>query len=118
MNAGTTILSVVRHLRQHRDLIIATNNLRIPMEIAPSVFHELYVFGGAVRHIFLATEPLVREVLHSALVAPSEHVQLAVAGLGDDSVAVGAAELAFAPLLDDPLGVLRPAVRGPAWAGA
>ena len=78
----------------------------------------LIVFGGAVRHVFLATEPLVREVLHSALVAPSEHVQLAVAGLGDDSVAVGAAELAFAPLLDDPLGVLRPAARGPAWAGA
>lgn len=49
MNAGTTILSVVRHLRQHRDLIIATNNLRIPTEIAPSVFHELYIFGGTVR---------------------------------------------------------------------
>ena len=78
---------------------------------------ELIVFGGAVRHIFLATEPLVREVLRSALVAPSEHLQLAVAGLGDDSVAVGAAELAFAPLLEDPLGVLRQAARGDGWAG-
>jgi len=79
---------------------------------------ELIVFGGAVRHIYVATEPLVREALRSALVAPSEHVRLAVAGLGDDSVALGAAELAFSPLLDDPLGVLRPAARRPVWAGA
>ena len=78
---------------------------------------ELIVFGGAVRHVFLATEPLVREVLSSALAAPSEHVRLAVAGLGDDSVAVGAAELAFTPLLEDPLGVLRPSAHGHAWAG-
>lgn len=76
---------------------------------------ELIVFGGAVRHVFLATEPLVREVMRSALVAPSEHVQLAVAGLGNDPVTVGAAELAFAPLLDDPLAVLRPVGRGSAW---
>ena len=79
---------------------------------------ELIVFGGAVRHIYLATEPLVREALRDALVAPSEHVQLAVAGLGDDSVAVGAAELAFTPLLEDPLGVLRSRARRPARAGA
>ncbi len=79
---------------------------------------ELIVFGGAVRHLFQATEPLVREALRSALVAPSEHVQLAVAGLGDDSVTAGAAELAFSPLLEDPLGVLRSQARGPAWAEA
>ena len=67
---------------------------------------ELIVFGGAVRHIFAATEPVVREGLQSALAAPSEQVRLAVAGLGDDSIAVGAAELAFARLLADPLGSL------------
>ena len=67
---------------------------------------ELIVFGGAVRHIFTATEPLVREALETALAAPVQQVRLAVAGLGDDSVAVGAAELSFARLLGDPLGTL------------
>lgn len=67
---------------------------------------ELIVFGGVVRHIYTATEPLVREALVTALAAPADQVRLAVAGLGDDSVAVGAAELGFARLLHDPLGTL------------
>jgi len=67
---------------------------------------ELIVFGGAVRHIFTATEPIVREALQTSLAAPSAQVRLAVAGLGDDSVAVGAAELGFARLLADPLATL------------
>ena len=55
LNAGTTTLAVARALRNHRDLTIATNNLRIPAEIAPSAFRDLYVFGGAVRAITQAT---------------------------------------------------------------
>lgn len=55
LNAGTTTLSVARALRNHRDLTIATNNLRIPAEISPAVFRDLYVFGGAVRTITQAT---------------------------------------------------------------
>lgn len=49
INAGTTTLAVVRHLRGHRDLTVATNNLRIPTEISSKVCRDLYVFGGAVR---------------------------------------------------------------------
>ncbi len=49
INAGTTTLAVVRALRDHRDLTIATNNLAIPGEIEPRIFRDLYVFGGAVR---------------------------------------------------------------------
>ena len=67
---------------------------------------ELIVFGGAVRHIYTDTEPYVREALETSLRAPAEQVRLEVAGLGDDSVAVGAAELGFARLLDDPVGTL------------
>ena len=67
---------------------------------------QAVVFGGASRHIFLATEPLVRQVLAEALVAPREGVALEVAGLGEDSTVLGAAELAFGALLADPLGVL------------
>jgi len=55
LNAGTTTLAVARALRNHRELTIATNNLRIPAEIAPSAFRDLYVFGGAVRTITQAT---------------------------------------------------------------
>jgi predicted NBD/HSP70 family sugar kinase len=79
---------------------------------------ELIVFGGAVRQIFSATEPLVREALAGALAAPGEGVRLAVAGLADDSVLVGAAELAFAPLLEDPLGLLYLHRQAPVGAGA
>lgn len=55
LNAGTTTLAVARALRNHRDLTIATNNLRIPAEISPTAFRDLYVFGGAVRSITQAT---------------------------------------------------------------
>jgi DeoR family fructose operon transcriptional repressor len=49
INAGTTALAVVRHLNNHRDLTIATNNLRIPTEISPKILRDFYLFGGAVR---------------------------------------------------------------------
>lgn len=49
LNGGSTTLSVVRHLRRGSNLTVATNNLRIPVEISPAVFRDLYVFGGQVR---------------------------------------------------------------------
>jgi DeoR family fructose operon transcriptional repressor len=55
LNAGTTSLAVARALRNHRDLTIATNNLRIPAEISEKAFRDLYMFGGAVRVITQAT---------------------------------------------------------------
>jgi DeoR family fructose operon transcriptional repressor len=55
INAGTTSLAVGRALRNHRNLTIATNNLRIPAEISPAVFRDLYMFGGAVRTLTQAT---------------------------------------------------------------
>lgn len=51
INSGTTALALVRHLRQHRELTIATNNLRLPGEILPEVCRDLYLFGGNVRFI-------------------------------------------------------------------
>jgi DeoR family transcriptional regulator, fructose operon transcriptional repressor len=55
LNAGTTTLAVAHALREHRELTIATNNLRIPSEISPKAIRDLYVFGGAVRTITQAT---------------------------------------------------------------
>ncbi len=84
----------------------------------PGKAPEMMVFEGVVRHIFSASEPLVREALVGALAAPGQCVGLAVAGLADESVLVGAAELAFAPLLEDPLGLLLVHRDAPVAAGA
>lgn len=59
IDAGTTSLAVARALCNHRNLTIATNNLRIPAEISPTVFRDLYMFGGAVRTLTQATTGLV-----------------------------------------------------------
>ena len=67
---------------------------------------QMVLFGGSVRHIYRATQPVVHEALKQALSAPGEQVRLGQAGLGDDSIAIGAAELAFDQLLSDPLGAL------------
>jgi hypothetical protein len=67
------------------------------------------VFGGTLREILPATRDQVQAALSGALSAPGEHVLLALPALGDDSTLLGAAESAFAPLLDDPLGVVATA---------
>lgn len=66
LNAGTTTLALARALRNHRDLTIATNNLRIPGELSPAVFRDLYVFGGAVRAITQATTGPVALAMNSS----------------------------------------------------
>jgi DeoR family transcriptional regulator, fructose operon transcriptional repressor len=60
INGGTTTLAVVRHLRHHRDLTVATNNLLVPPALPPSAVRDTYVFGGAVRPLTLATVGPVR----------------------------------------------------------
>jgi predicted NBD/HSP70 family sugar kinase len=64
---------------------------------------EMVIFGGSMRTVFTLTEEPTRGALDFALAAPREQVRLEVATLGSDSTLVGAAELAFAPLLDNPL---------------
>ncbi|UUT36427.1 DeoR/GlpR family DNA-binding transcription regulator [Microbacterium elymi] len=55
LNGGTTTLALARHLRKHRNLTVATNNLRIPAEISPNVLRDLYMFGGPVRTVTQTT---------------------------------------------------------------
>jgi DeoR family glycerol-3-phosphate regulon repressor/DeoR family fructose operon transcriptional repressor len=55
INGGTTTLALARHLHSHRDLTVATNNLLVPPALSPAAIRDLYVFGGAVRSITLAT---------------------------------------------------------------
>ena len=55
INGGTTTLAVARNLGQHRDLTVATNNLLLPGALPPAAVRDIYVFGGAVRTLTLAT---------------------------------------------------------------
>ena len=70
LNGGTTVLALVRHLRYHRQLTIATNNLRIPFEISPEIFRDLYLFGGSVR---LVSETTTGSVRFQVTSSTSEH---------------------------------------------
>lgn len=65
---------------------------------------DLVVFGGVLGLLFQAAEEVVRhEVDSQSLPQPGQEVALVMAGLGADSVLLGAAELALAGFLDDPL---------------
>lgn len=67
----------------------------------------MVIFGGTLRDIYLGSAAQVRSRLAtSALAAPRERVRLRTAELGDDAGLVGAAELAFADLLANPLEAL------------
>ena len=71
---------------------------------------RVIVLGGYLRSLF----PLVREDVDEALAihglaASREQVLVTLPGLGGDSVLHGAAELAFEPLLADPVGRLATA---------
>ena len=55
INGGTTTLALARSLGQHRELTVATNNLLVPGALPPSAVRDIYVFGGAVRALTLAT---------------------------------------------------------------
>jgi predicted NBD/HSP70 family sugar kinase len=64
---------------------------------------EVIIFGGLTRTLFPLLEPYVRAEVAASLAAPRDQVRLELPALGADSSLVGAAELAFAPLLADPL---------------
>ena len=65
------------------------------------------MLGGYLRSLYPLVHADVLEALRSrAMQAPGESVTLEVPGLGEDSVLLGAAEMAFAPLFEDPVTAL------------
>ena len=65
---------------------------------------EVVILGGALLEIYAAAEATVRDAVGTfALAPPLENVRLVPPAFGLDSSLLGAAELAFAPLLADPL---------------
>jgi predicted NBD/HSP70 family sugar kinase len=65
------------------------------------------ILGGVLAEMLSAARPdIEREMGRWSMLAPREQAQLTLPELGEDSVLLGAAELAFAPLLDDPQQLL------------
>lgn len=68
---------------------------------------EMVVFGGMLREVYLGSAAQVRSRLAVDALPPSrDSLRLRTSALGDDATLVGAAELAFAQVLADPLEVL------------
>jgi predicted NBD/HSP70 family sugar kinase len=66
---------------------------------------ELIMLGGFLAEVLdLARPEIEAALLRYALAAPGATVQLAAPAFGSDSALLGAAEVAFAALLGDPLG--------------
>jgi predicted NBD/HSP70 family sugar kinase len=68
---------------------------------------EVVVFGGALRAVLPAASDTISRAAAGSLVGRHQPVRLAAPELGGDSTLIGAAEMAFEPLLSDPLGALR-----------
>lgn len=67
----------------------------------------LVIFGGMLRDVYPGSAAQVRSrIARNVLPVSQERVRLSTSALGDDATLVGAAELAFAELLANPLEVL------------
>ncbi|WP_229073901.1 ROK family protein [Actinoplanes sp. DH11] len=65
---------------------------------------EVVIFGGTLRDVYLGAAAQIRSRLNAVgLPVCREHVRLRTPELGTDAALIGAAELAFEHLLDDPL---------------
>lgn len=65
---------------------------------------EMIIFGGTLREVYLGAAAQVRSRLNrNGLPACREHVRLRTPVLGEEAALLGAAEVAFEPLLSDPL---------------
>jgi predicted NBD/HSP70 family sugar kinase len=73
---------------------------------------EVVVVGGLLRGLIPLVRPDIEAALGVALAAPREQVRLEMPLLSGDSPLLGAAEMAFESLLDDPLGTVARADRG------
>ncbi|UYM04860.1 ROK family protein [Solicola gregarius] len=69
---------------------------------------EVVILGGVLRDVFpVVRDDVLSAVVKGALAAPGEQATITLPDLGADSVLLGAAELAFEPLLEDPSAVLE-----------
>ncbi|MFM9135299.1 MAG: ROK family protein, partial [bacterium] len=67
---------------------------------------QVVVLGGHLRHVYEHSGPRVDREVERALTAAREQVRVTVTDLGGDATLIGAGELAFTSLLEDPVGIL------------
>ena len=81
--------------------------LSVALRTIVNVFNpELIVLGGFLGDLYDSDPERLRELtVGQSLTPPAEAVSLARAALGSDTLILGAAELAFAQLLSDPLSL-------------
>jgi predicted NBD/HSP70 family sugar kinase/biotin operon repressor len=73
---------------------------------------EIIVLGGTLRELYPVVQADTDKALQAmALDAPREQVRVVLPKLGGDAVLIGAGEMAFEPLLADPVGTLTNARR-------
>lgn len=70
VNAGSTTLKLARALSKHRDLTIATNSVRLPPEIDPRCYRNLYMFGG---EYYSPSEAIIGPIVLGNLDGNKEH---------------------------------------------
>ncbi len=70
-----------------------------------NIFHpQMIIFGGHLRDVYLVAAARLRSRLNMVALAESRNtVRLRTPSLGDDAPLIGAAELAFEALVEDPL---------------
>ncbi|HEX4016868.1 MAG TPA: ROK family transcriptional regulator [Frankiaceae bacterium] len=79
---------------------------------------RLVVMGGSLENVLILAQVQVEAALDQhAMAAARSMVELRTSGLGEDGSLLGAAELAFGPLMADPLSTLA-ALRVPAGASS
>ncbi|MFV2109974.1 DeoR/GlpR family DNA-binding transcription regulator [Micromonospora sp. LOL_015] len=102
INVGTMTLAVARNLGQHRDLTVATNNLLVPGALPPTAIRDIYVFGGAVRTLTLATIGPVRfQATSGAELDISCNLALIGVGAVDAEVGYTTSNLAEAAMMQE-----------------
>jgi predicted NBD/HSP70 family sugar kinase len=86
----------------HRQLEFLSTSLRNAVNVLNP---QVIVLGGFLASIFTVDPGFLRErVAAQSLRVSYEGVEITTAQLGSDLLMIGAAELAFAPLLTDPAG--------------
>ena len=87
--------------------------LGVGMRAVVNVFNpSMIVLAGLLAQVWRAREPLVRDALgHGMVIASLDGLRVTDSQLGYDVSMLGAAELAFAPLLADPVGLLGSSTR-------
>lgn len=85
----------------------------VGMRAVVNVFNpSMIVLAGLLAQVWRAREPLVRDALgHGMVIASLDGLRVTDSQLGYDVSMLGAAELAFAPLLADPVGLLGSGTR-------